>query len=243
MNRVLIAQVAHNVNQAMRAALGEAVESWDDAAPEHKASVLAGVDMHVANPDTTPEAAHESWLAQKTAEGWTHGDVKDAEAKTHPCMLAYADLPADQKIKDHLFRAVVHSLKGIPDANAPAPDRLLLPVKYIGPREHYVDGTYSTYINFTKGETRMVPADVARKMYSHPDVYVPGDIVADVADVKPEPSTEDTLQDMRDSIASMNKDAVANFVKSNFNQEVDKRQSVAAIRSQAIGLVDQFGIP
>lgn len=243
MNRVLIAQVAHNINQALRGAIGEAVEPWADASPEHKASILAGVDMHIANPDTDPETAHDAWLLQKTSEGWTFGEVKDAEAKTHPCMLPYADLPADQKIKDHLFRAVVHSLKGIPDANAPAPDRLLLPVKYIGPREHYVDGTYSTYINFTKGETRMVPADVARKMYSHPDVYVPGDIVADVADVKPEPSKEDTLQDMRDSIASMNKDAVANFVKSNFNQEVDKRQSVAAIRSQAIGLVDQFGIP
>lgn len=243
MNRVLIAQVAHNINQALRGAIGEAVEPWADASPEHKASILAGVDMHIANPDTDPETAHDAWLLQKTSEGWTFGEVKDAEAKTHPCMLAYADLPANQKIKDHLFRAVVHSLKGIPDANAPAPDRLLLPVKYIGPREHYVDGTYSTYINFTKGETRMVPADVARKMYKHTDVYVPGEDVADVADVKKDTSAEDDVQDLRDSIANMNKDAVAQFVKTHFNQEVDKRQSVAAIRSQAVALVDQFGIP
>jgi len=242
MNRVLIAQVAHNVNQALRGAIGEAVEPWADASPEHKASILAGVDMHIANPDTDPETAHDSWLLQKTSEGWTYGDVKDTEAKTHPCMLAYADLPPDQKIKDHLFRAVVHSLKDIPDASAPAPNRLLLPVKYIGPRETYVDGTYSTYITFTKGETRMVPADVARKMYSHKDVYVPGDDVADVADVKQGTTAEDDVQDLRDSIASMNKEAVAQFVKAHFNQEVDKRQSVSALRSHATGLVDQFGI-
>lgn len=242
MNRVLIAQVAHNVNQAMRAALGEAVESWDDAAPEHKASVLAGVDMHVANPDTTPEAAHESWLAQKVAEGWTYGEAKDLEAKTHPCLVPYAELPTEQKVKDYLFRAVVHSLKGIPDAGAPTPERVLLPVKYIGPRERYVDGTYSTYIEFIKGQTRMVPADVARKMYVHKDVYVPGDDVADLAEPKKDTSAEDDQQDMRDSIASMSKAAVAQFVKTHFNKEVDMGMKVGDLRLQATGLFDQFGV-
>ena len=242
MNRVQIAQVAHEVNQALRAAIGEPTENWTDTSPEHKASILAGVDMHTANPDTTPEDAHASWLAQKTAEGWTHGDVKDAEAKTHPCMLPYAELAISQKVKDYLFRAVVHSLKGIPDASAPAMERLFLPVKYIGPREHYTDGTYSTYIQFTKGETRMVPADVARKMYTHKDVYVPGDVVADVAEVKQSTTAEDDVQDLRDSIATMDKSAVANFVQTHFNQKVDKRQTVQELRSHATGLVDQFGI-
>lgn len=242
MNRVLIAQVAHNINQALRAALGEDVEIWADTTPEHKASILAGVDMHIANPDVTPEAAHESWLEQKVAEGWTLGDVKDVEAKTHPCLRPYAELPTGQKVKDHLFRAVVHSLKDIPDANAPAPERLLLPVKYIGVRENYIDGAFGSGIAFVKGETRMVPADLARRMYTHPSVYVPGDPVADMADVKAGPSTEDEAQDMRDSISNMDKAAIAQFVKTHFSQDVDKRQSLAALRSHAIGLVDQFGV-
>lgn len=243
MNRVLIAQVAHNINQALRAALGETVEVWDATAPEHKASILAGVDMHVANPDVTPEAAHESWLAQKVAEGWTLGDVKDLEAKTHPCILPYAELPTEQKVKDYLFRAVVHSLKDIPDAKAPAPERLLLPVKYIGVRENYIDGTFGTGIAFTQGQTRMVAADIARQMYAHKSVYVPGEVVADLAESKkPATSEEDDKQDMRDSIAGMTKSAVAQFIKTHFNRDVDMSMKVADLRSQATGLFDQFGV-
>jgi hypothetical protein len=36
-----------------------------------------------------------------------HGEVKDAAAKTHPCLVDYADLPHEQKVKDDLFAAVV----------------------------------------------------------------------------------------------------------------------------------------
>lgn len=242
MNRVLIAQVAHNVNQALCAAIGESGQAWDDAPPEHKASILAGVDMHVANPDTTPEAAHEAWLAQKVAEGWTYGDVKDIEGKTHPCLRPYAELPTEQKIKDYLFRAVVHSLNGIADAGAPDPKPLLLPVKYIGPREIYADGAFGSGILFVKGETRMVPADLARQMYAHTSVYVPGAPVSDLAVPKEPPSEEESVQDMRDSIATMNKAAIKQFVKVHFNHDVDQRQSLVSLRSQATSLVDQFGV-
>jgi hypothetical protein len=242
MNRVLIAQVAHDINQALRAAIGEAVEPWADTTPEHKASILAGVDMHIANPGVAPEASHEAWLTQKLAEGWTLGHVKDVEAKTHPCIRAYDSLPTEQKVKDYLFRAVVHSLKGIPDANAPAPERLLLPVKYIGPRENYIDGAFGSGIAFIKGETRMVPADLARQMYVHKTVYVPGEVVSDMATAKVGATEEDDAQDLRDSISNMDKASIAQFVKTHFQQEVDKRQSLTALRSHATGLVDQFGV-
>jgi len=119
MKRESIAAVAHAINAAYCAALGDASQpTWADAPDWQKASALAGVDMHLANPDATPEASHESWLAQKTAEGWKYGKVKDAAKKEHPCFMPYAKLPKDQKAKDYLFRAVVHALKDIPDANA-----------------------------------------------------------------------------------------------------------------------------
>ena len=72
--------------------------------------------MHLANPDATPEQSHESWLEQKIADGWVYGAVKDPDAKTHPCCVPYEELPVEQKAKDYLFRAVVHALKDIPDA-------------------------------------------------------------------------------------------------------------------------------
>ena len=56
---------------------------------------------------TTPEESHENWRKVKDAEGWVYGPVKDAEAKTHPCMVPYEELPSAQIIKDHLFQAVV----------------------------------------------------------------------------------------------------------------------------------------
>jgi hypothetical protein len=37
--------------------------------------------------------------------------VKDAEKKEHPCFRPYDELPAEQKIKDALFIAVVHALR------------------------------------------------------------------------------------------------------------------------------------
>lgn len=241
MNRVLIAQVVHDVNQGLRAALGESIELWADATPQQKASVLAGVDMHIANPDTTPEASHEAWLAQKTAEGWAYGEVKDIEAKVHPCFLPYAELPPEQKVKDYLFRAVVHALKDIPDST-PTAERKLLSVKYIGPRDVYTDGTFGSGIVFYKGQSRMVPADLARQMFAHISVYVPGDDVDDLAEPKANTNEEDQAQDLRDSIATMGKAAVQTFVKTHFNQTLDKGMTVAEMRTRATGLVDQFGV-
>jgi hypothetical protein len=50
-------------------------------------------------------------MADKVAAGWHYGEVKDAEAKTHPCMVAYEELPFEQRVKDHVFRAIVSALK------------------------------------------------------------------------------------------------------------------------------------
>ncbi len=38
--------------------------------------------------------------------------MKDAEKKEHPCFVPYAELPAKQRMKDHLFGAVVRTLAG-----------------------------------------------------------------------------------------------------------------------------------
>lgn len=69
---------------------------------------MLGVNAHRTS-EMTPEQSHELWYAHKLAEGWKYGPVKNPETKEHPCMVAYQELPADQRVKDHLFRAVVHS--------------------------------------------------------------------------------------------------------------------------------------
>lgn len=68
-----------------------------------------GVDLHTMG-DFGPEASHISWSQQKLAEGWTYGPEKDPEAKTHPCLRPFDELPPEQQAKDFIFRGVVHAL-------------------------------------------------------------------------------------------------------------------------------------
>ena len=108
---LVIAAVAHEINRAYCAALGDDSQpEWDDAPDWQKDSAVGGVEFHLANPDAGPEASHESWLAQKEADGWTYGEEKDPEAKTHPCFVPFTELPPEQQAKDFLFRQTVHSL-------------------------------------------------------------------------------------------------------------------------------------
>lgn len=109
-----IAMLCHAVNAAYFLSQGdESQPSWEDAPDWQKDSILMGVEMHLNNPDASPEQSHESWYAQKEAEGWKYGEVKDAEKKEHPCFLPYAELPDAQKAKDYLFKAVVHLVKNL----------------------------------------------------------------------------------------------------------------------------------
>ena len=68
---------------------------------------MNGVKFVLENPDVTPEQTHQNWFLVKAEEGWVYGEVKDAEKKTHPCMVPYAALPESQKAKDDLFRMAV----------------------------------------------------------------------------------------------------------------------------------------
>lgn len=110
--RVIVAETAakaaHEINRAYCRAVGDDSQpAWDDAPLWQRDSAVNGVSLHLANPDLTPEQSHENWMAEKTAAGWVYGLEKDPEAKTHPCMVPYDQLPLEQRIKDHLFKAVV----------------------------------------------------------------------------------------------------------------------------------------
>ena len=43
-------------------------------------------------------------------DGWTYGEVKDPARKTHPTLLPFGGLPAEQQLKDRLFIAIVRAL-------------------------------------------------------------------------------------------------------------------------------------
>jgi len=107
----MIARVCHEANRALCTAFGDTSQvPWEDAPANIKASAIDGVRHALDNPDATPTSSHDNWRAFKRADGWVYGDTKDAAAKTHPCLVPYDQLPPEQKAKDYVFQAIVHSL-------------------------------------------------------------------------------------------------------------------------------------
>ena len=111
-----IARVCHEANRALCLAIGDtALAPWDAAPGWQRKGCMLGVEFALANPDATPRDQHEAWVSEKLADGWVHGPVKDAQNKTHPCMVPYEQLPERQRLKDVVFQNVVHALAWSPD--------------------------------------------------------------------------------------------------------------------------------
>jgi hypothetical protein len=114
-----VAKVAHEANRGYCEALGDYSQPpWELAPGWQIESAIKGVEFHLSHPDASPAASHESWLAQKLRDGWTWGPRKDPDAKTHPCIVSFEQLPRDQQAKDHLFRGIVHALAPFVDDGA-----------------------------------------------------------------------------------------------------------------------------
>jgi hypothetical protein len=108
MNIEQIARVCHAANLAYCESIGDhSQKSWEEAEQWQRDSALKGVEFAIAHPNVGPLAQHEAWSQHKLREGWKLGPIKDPVAKTHPCLVAFADLPAEQKAKDFLFRHIV----------------------------------------------------------------------------------------------------------------------------------------
>ncbi|SHJ51782.1 RyR domain-containing protein [Parasporobacterium paucivorans] len=46
------------------------------------------------------ENVHNIWAAGRLADGWTYGGERNDEAKTHPCLVPYSELPESEKEYD-----------------------------------------------------------------------------------------------------------------------------------------------
>lgn len=112
LNTDQIAEIAHEANRAYCQTIGDLSQPTWAAAPEwQRKSAVNGVIFHVtehlAGRVPPPSASHNSWLAEKKAEGWSYGPVKDPDAKQHPCFLPFDQLPIEQRLKDFLFGHIV----------------------------------------------------------------------------------------------------------------------------------------
>lgn len=199
MKTLAIAMICHSINAAYCLSLGDDSQvAWDDTPETHKQSLIAGVEMHLANPQATPEQSHESWYQQKEAEGWTYGEFKDLEKREHPCFLPYEELPLEQKAKDYLFRSTVHLMKDLPDVeeylaladevknlrekvqSTAVISPVVIPtatslgasgiaIQYVGRKDQHIDRLYGSNLVFAHGQVRIVPSNIASSLLKHPE--------------------------------------------------------------------------
>ena len=109
-----VAKICHEANKALCESLyDDSQVDWDEAPNWQKESAKKGVVFNIDNPDAPASSSHDSWLAEKKDNGWKYGEVKNAVKKEHPCFVPYDELPKEQQAKDHLFKAVVGSLKNL----------------------------------------------------------------------------------------------------------------------------------
>ena len=105
-----IAKTCHEVNKVYCESIGDFTQvEWDKAPQWQKDSAIDGVAYLFKNPNSTCEDIHENWMKAKKDDGWRFGIVKDAYAKTHPCLIPYNFLSAEQRMKDTLFISIVRS--------------------------------------------------------------------------------------------------------------------------------------
>ena len=106
-----IAKICHQANKAYCESLGDnSQEDWNYAPQWQRDSAVKGVEFHAENYNTSPSDSHESWMKEKTEQGWKYGPIKDVEKKEHPCYVPYNELPTEQRVKDYIFHAIVRAM-------------------------------------------------------------------------------------------------------------------------------------
>jgi len=107
-----IAKSCHEANRIWCQANGDQTqEHWNKAEQWQRDSAIKGVEFRINNPEAKEDSQHNAWMEDKIADGWKYGEVKNSENKTHPCIVAFSDLPKFQQKKDKLFCAIVDTLK------------------------------------------------------------------------------------------------------------------------------------
>ena len=123
-------------------------------------------------------------------------------------------------------------------------------IRYVGVRDLHEDHLYGTRLAWVPGQVHNVDAAIAVRMLMHKDVYERADVEANKpvsgksnqVEQEQERVQEQQLEDTRSAIAIMDKDALEQFAKTHFQIDLDKRKGLSNLRSQVIGLIDQFGM-
>lgn len=107
-----IARVCHEAIRAIQAITADPFPSpsWESADQEARESTITSVNAVLEG--ASAEGLHAVWCRGKAAGGWRRGEHKNPDAKTHPSLVPYGELPESERVKDLVFIAVVQAMSG-----------------------------------------------------------------------------------------------------------------------------------
>jgi len=81
--------------------------SWDEREEPFKRQFV-DVIVRQCGPERSsdPQLLHELWAEEYLRMGWKYGKIYDPQAKTHPDLVPYTELPQLEKDKDSVFVAL-----------------------------------------------------------------------------------------------------------------------------------------
>lgn len=82
-------------------------EWWGDREKPFRDQFLEVIEKQ-CGPDRSadPEQLHNTWMQAYYDMGWTYGEVRDTEKKTHPDLVPYWELGQLERDKDAVFVAL-----------------------------------------------------------------------------------------------------------------------------------------
>ncbi len=110
-----IAQMCHEANKVICEMMGDYSQvHWEEVSEDIKQSAIDGVEYYLKHKCTAQEQ-HARWKEKKISQGYKYGPVKDDNAKTHPSIVPYSELPASQKVKDIIFQNTIDNVVKVMD--------------------------------------------------------------------------------------------------------------------------------
>lgn len=275
MKMLLIAQIAHALISGLGRLWGVEVIAWEDAEEAYQKGLIAGVTAYFESPELTPAQEHQAWVDAKLADGWVSGAVLDASSKVHPLLLPFDELPIEHRSRAVMLHAAVHALKGVPDAedavaealaNLPVVEKSTgvsggimasisgIAVKYIGRRQYWDDGIYSTGLAFASGQVRVLPPEIARKLLRHCDLFEQadqtevaqdntGDLLNAGAKLGAKRDESEVEFAVIDQVNRMDdRDVLVEFAQNRFNLKLAKTKKPETMRAEIIAHINRYGV-
>jgi len=94
-------------------------ESWEDREDDFKEQFVKVVEKQCSDEKFEgPEQAHDSWWQKYIDMGWQYGPERSVEKRTHPDMVPFHELPADEREKDEIFLRLCYVAEAMQNAGS-----------------------------------------------------------------------------------------------------------------------------